>query len=95
MKIPVIQPGDIPPDHIAPDSLKGIPRQQTKPSRWNGKNWDKFSKALSDQGISIKENRAVCSLYSSDSGGMAYGMPHGVVVARTTEQVAAMMKEAQ
>ena len=95
MKIPVIQPGDIPPDHIAPDSLKGIPRQQTKPSRWDGEDWDKFSKALSDHGIPVKENRAVCSLYSSDSGGMAYGMPHGVVVVRSTEQVAAVMKKAQ
>ena len=95
MKIPVIKLGDIPPDHVATDSLKGIPRQQTKPSRWNGKDWDKFSKAVSGHGISIKENQAVCSLYSSDSGGMAYGMPHGVIVARSTEHVAVIMKEAQ
>jgi len=95
LKITDIQPGDIPPDHVAPDSLKGIPRQQTKPSRWNGKNWDKFIKALSGQGIEIKESRAACSLYSSDSGGMAYGMPHGVIAARSTEQVAVVMKEAQ
>jgi FAD/FMN-containing dehydrogenase len=95
LKVPVIRPGVIPPDHVAPDSLKGIPRQQTKPSRWNGRDWDQFSNAVSDHGISLKENRAVCSLYSSDSGGMAYGMPHGVVVARSTEDVAVIMKEAQ
>lgn len=95
MKNTVYQPGGIPPDHVAPDSLKGIPRQQTKPTRWNGKGWDEFSRAIVDQGISLKEDRPTCSIYSSDSGGMAYGMPHGVVVARSTEQVAVVMKEAQ
>jgi FAD/FMN-containing dehydrogenase len=95
LKIPFIQPGDIPSDHVAPNSLKGIPRQQTKPSRWAGKDWGEFSEVVADQGITIKQSRADCSLYSSDSGGMAYGMPHGIVVARSTEQVAAVMKEAQ
>ena len=95
MNIPVIKPGEIPPDHVAPDSLKGVPRQQTKPSRWMAKDWDEFAKAVSDHGISIKEDRASCSIYSSDSGGMAYGMPHGVIVARSNGQVAAVMKEAQ
>ena len=95
MNIPVIKPGEIPPDHVALDSLKGVPRQQTKPSRWIGKDWDEFAKAVSDHGISIKEDRASCSIYSSDSGGMAYGMPHGVIVARSNGQVAAVMKEAQ
>ena len=95
MKIPVIQPGEIPPDHVSPESLRGIPRQQTKPSRWTGKDWEKFTRAVSAHGIAVKENRAVCSLYSSDSGGMAYGMPHGVVVARSTDQVSIIMKEAQ
>ena len=79
MKIPVIKAGDIPPDQVSPESLRGIPRQQTKPSRWSGKGWDEFAGAVAEQGISLKEDRSTCSLYSSDSGGMAYGMPHGVV----------------
>lgn len=95
MEINEIKPGDIPADPVSPESLKGIPRQQTKISRWTGKGWDRFVKAVKDQDINIKEDRRTCSIYSSDSGGMAYGMPHGVVVARSTEQVAAIMKEAQ
>ena len=95
MKIPFIPPGDISPDHVAPDSLKGIPRQQTKPSRWSGKGWDQFSRAVSDHGIPVKENKVARSLYSSDSGGMTYSMPHGVIIARSTEQVAIIMREAQ
>lgn len=80
---------------MSSDSLKGIPRQQTKPTRWGGQGWDAFSRALHRQSIYIREDRLSCSVYVSDSGGMAYGMPHGVVVAKSTHQVATILKEAQ
>ena len=95
MTIPIIHPGTIPPDPVSPESLKGIPRQQTKPSRWVGQGWDAFAGALKKQDILLREDRPSCSVYMSDSGGMACGMPHGVVVVQSTDQVAAILKEAQ
>ncbi len=82
-------------DHVAPDSLKGIPRQQTNPARWNGKGWDAFVLCLRAQGIEVNENRRTCQVYASDSGGLAYGLPHGVTLARSAEQISAILRQAQ
>jgi len=95
MDIPDIKPGTIPPDPVAPDALRGIPRQQTKPARWNGHGWDAFVRSLRDQDIDVREKRPSCSVYITDGGGMAHGMPHGVVIAMSAEQVAAILKAAQ
>ncbi|MBA4386365.1 MAG: hypothetical protein C0404_00180 [Verrucomicrobia bacterium] len=83
------------PDHVAPDSLKGIPRRQTNPARWKGEGWKAFADALRAQDIEIRENRQTCLFYATDSGGLAYGMPHGVVLAKSAEQIAAILKQAQ
>ncbi|OGS06716.1 MAG: hypothetical protein A2270_05480 [Elusimicrobia bacterium RIFOXYA12_FULL_51_18] len=82
-------------DHVAPDSLKGIPRQQTNPGRWAGAGWDAFTGALRSQDIEVRETKHTCGVYATDSGGLAYGMPHGVVLARSAEQIAAILKQAQ
>ena len=36
LELPVIQPGDIPPDQVAPDALEAIPPEQPNPKRGEG-----------------------------------------------------------
>jgi len=85
----------LPTDPVAADALIGIPRQQTNPSRWQGEQWPEFVQAVKQQGIEIREQRTDTGIYVTDAGGLAYGMPHGVVVARSAEQIASLMKAAQ
>jgi FAD/FMN-containing dehydrogenase len=82
-------------DHVAPDSLRGIPRRQTNPARWNGDGWNAFVLALRAQNIEVCETRQTCLAYASDSGGLAYGMPHGVTLAKSAEQISAILTQAQ
>ncbi|HBB68004.1 MAG: hypothetical protein A2X28_07380 [Elusimicrobia bacterium GWA2_56_46] len=82
-------------DHVAPDSLKGIPRRQTNPARWNGGSWGAFTDALRSQNIEICEKKQTCRVYAVDSGGLASGLPHGVALARSAEQISAILKQAQ
>jgi FAD/FMN-containing dehydrogenase len=82
-------------DPVSPDSLKGVTRRQTAPSRWKGEGWEAFVKTLGERGIEIQTGRASCSIYMTDSGGMAVGMPHGVLIARSAGQIAEVMKAAQ
>jgi len=85
----------LPVDPVGVDALIGIPRQQTNPSRWQGKQWSGFVDAVSKQGIEMREQRADRGIYVTDAGGLAYGLPHGVVVAGSAEQIAALMQAAQ
>jgi FAD/FMN-containing dehydrogenase len=95
MNNPLNQEQDISSDPIGPDSLKGIPRQQTKSSRWNGEGWEPFSRALRERNIPLREEGPSCSIYLSDSGGMAHGLPHGVVIASSADQVSIILQQAQ
>ena len=90
-----IEPGTIGPCPVGPDSLVGIKRQQTNPARWNGQNWQALSAALRESGVELRENLAARGTFATDAGGTAYGMPHGVVIARNTEQVSVLLKAAQ
>ena len=95
MEIPVIPSGSIPPDPVAPDSLTGIARLQTNPGRWDGQGWHAFVQALRKQKIEVREAKSSCSVYVTDGGGVAYGMPHGAVIAKSAQQIAAILKAAQ
>ncbi|MBW1914205.1 MAG: FAD-binding oxidoreductase [Deltaproteobacteria bacterium] len=95
MEIPNIRPGTIPPDHVAPDSLKGIPRQQTKHARWSGQGWQEFVASLRDKNIIVREDRAACSIYITDGGGMACALPHGIARAESSRQISDILKAAQ
>jgi len=95
MEVPVIEHGVIPPDAVAPDALQGVPRQQTHPKRWDGGGWAAFTDAMRASGVEVIEQAPVRGTFSTDAGGMAYGMPHGVVIARSTAQVASLLKGAQ
>jgi hypothetical protein len=80
---------------VGADSLVGIARQQTNPSRWNGRSWPAFAAALRTGGIELRETIATCGIFATDAGGTAYGLPHGVVIARNAEQIATLLKAAQ
>jgi FAD/FMN-containing dehydrogenase len=95
LHIPVIEPGEIPPDEVAPDALPGIRRRQTNPRRWTGDGWGAFAAALAAQKIELSEQPATRGSFSTDAGGTAYGMPHGVVIAKSAAQVAALLRAAQ
>jgi FAD/FMN-containing dehydrogenase len=89
------EPGTVGPCHVGSDSLIDIKRQQTNPARWSGENWLAFADVLRASVIELRENIAVRGIFATDAGGTAYGMPHGVVVARTAVQVSALLKAAQ
>jgi hypothetical protein len=89
------KPGVIPPCPVASDALVGIPRQQTNPSRWEGDGWQAFVADLAAKGIAVDELKPSRTLYVTDAGGMAYGLPRGVLIARSTETVAEVMAAAQ
>jgi len=89
------EPGTIGPCHVGLDALMGIKRQQTNPNRWNGQNWQEFAATLHDCGIELRENIAACGTFATDAGGTAYGLPHGVVIARSAAQISALLKTAQ
>ena len=80
---------------VAPDALQGIARQQTNPARWRGEQWPEFAAAVRAAGIELRESIVSRGIFATDAGGQAYGMSHGVVVARSTDQVAALLKVAQ
>ena len=68
---------------------------QTNPSRWTGGNWREFVSVLGSENIEVIEERHARGAFATDAGGTAYGMPHGVVIARSAEQVSALLKTAQ
>jgi hypothetical protein len=95
LDIPVIEPGFIPADPVAPDSLQGIKRQQTNPKRWDGSGWVVFVAAMRAAEVEVLEQGAVAGTFATDAGGTAFGMPHGVVIARSAAQIASLLKTAQ
>ena len=95
MQLTDIEPGTLGPCPVAPDSLQGIKRQQTNPSRWNGANWAAFADGVRASGIELRESMAARAAFATDAGGTAHGLAHGVVVARSTEQVAQLLRAAQ
>ncbi len=80
---------------VAPDALQGIKRQQTNPSRWDGAGWAGFAAALRARDVTLLDNMAARGAFATDAGGTAYGLPHGVVIARDAHQIAALLQTAQ
>ena len=80
---------------MAPDSLQGIKRQQTNPARWSGAGWQAFVADLRAGGVELGEGAVACGVYATDAGGTAYGLPHGVVIARSAGQISLLLKAAQ
>ena len=69
----------------------------SRPTRRAGtdRDWEEFAAALRDSGIELRENIAARGAFATDAGGTAYGLPHGVVIARSAAQIAALLKAAQ
>ena len=87
--------GAIAPDYVARDSLPGIPRQQTNTGRWSGAGWQPFVETLRAAGVDVLEQPSTRGTFATDAGGTAYGMPHGIVIARSAAQVASLLRAAQ
>jgi len=77
------------------DAWQGIACQQTNPARWQGEQWGEFVLALGDFGIEVRQKTFETGVYITDAGGLAHGLPHGVVIAKSAEQIAKLMKLAQ
>ena len=95
MQLTDVEPGTVGPCHVAPDALQGIKRQQTNPARWHGPGWPEFSALLRQQGVELLETAAARAAFATDAGGTAYGLAHGVVIARSAAQVALLLQAAQ
>ncbi len=90
-----VEPGTLGPCPVAPDALHGIKRQQTNAARWRGDGWTEFAADVRVAGIELSESMAARGAYATDAGGTAYGLPHGVVLARSAEQISGLLKLAQ
>lgn len=88
-------PNDIGICPVGAESLIGIPRQQTNPSRWNEPSWAEFADVIREQGIEFRDSPAMIGAFATDAGGTAYGMPHGVVIARSAAQISTLLRTAQ
>ena len=84
-----------PSDPVAPDSLYGVPRRQTNPARWQGQRWDEFCDALSGDGVLVLQSGVDRKLFATDAGGVAFGLPHGVVRPGSEHDVSAVLRAAQ
>ena len=82
-------------DPVAPDSLDGIPRQQTNPARWQGESWDGFCDALSRDNVEVLQSSVDRKLFVTDAGGVAFGVPNGVVRPSSEHDVSAVLRAAQ
>src|SRR5688500_712857 len=87
LEAPSVEHGSLGACPVAPDALQGIKRQQTNPARWGGESWSAFAGALRSAGVEVSESIAARGAYATDAGGTAYGLPHGVVIARSAEQI--------
>ena len=90
-----LEAGPSPPDPVAPDSLSGVPRQQTNAARWRGDGWDAFCAELTRQDVAILVDRANTLLFVTDGGGVAFGLPRGVVRPTCPQDVSAVLRAAQ
>ncbi|MGE0873413.1 MAG: FAD-binding oxidoreductase [Burkholderiales bacterium] len=95
MQIPDLEPGVLPPCPVAPDALVDIKRQQTNPSRRTPAGWAAFAAALAGAGIELIGEKHARGTFATDAGGTAYGMPDGVVIARSAADVSALLRAAQ
>ena len=95
MDIAAVEPGAIPACPVAPDALPAVKRQQTNPERWQGRNWPEFAAAVRAAGVDLIEQEGLKGTFATDAGGMAYGLPHGVVIARSALQVSELLRFAR
>lgn len=78
-----------------PESFRKLCGCLTNPPRRRAEKWPEFIGRLEDSGVKVFEGRAETSLFVTDAGGLAHGMPHGVVRPESTEQVSTILRSAQ
>src|SRR3954471_24438851 len=80
---------------VGPGALVGIKRQRTNPARWDGAQWESFVEDLLAQKVEVLESSGALGAFATDAGGTAYGLPHGVVIARSAGQISRLLRAAQ
>jgi FAD binding domain len=95
LQISPVEPGTLGACPVAPDALVGIRRQQTNPARWHDIGWEAFTTDLRARGVELDQALSTRGSYATDAGGTAYGLPHGIVLARGAEQIAHLLRAAQ
>jgi hypothetical protein len=95
MNIPLSEKCDANEKPALLDSLWRTVGDQTNPSRWDGEQWPSFVRYLQSRGVTVHEGRSDSSVFISDAGGLAHGMPHGVVRPFSAEDVSEVLKAAQ
>jgi len=95
MNIPLTKYYGTKEEPVFPDSMCRTLGDQTNPARWNGDQWPSFVKYLDSRGIAVHEGRSDSSVFISDAGGLAHGLPHGVVRPFSAEVVSEVLKAAQ
>ena len=69
--------------------------QQTNAARWQDASWPAFAAYLRSKQVEILEDKPTRGTFATDAGGTAYGIPHGVVIARSAGQISELLKAAQ
>ena len=82
-------------DFVSPESLPDLPRSQTNAPRWDGDGWGGFVASLETDGVEVKTTRTEKGQFVTDAGGIAHGLPHGVVRPRSAEDISKVMRAAQ
>ncbi|MFA6056538.1 MAG: FAD-binding oxidoreductase, partial [Thermodesulfovibrionales bacterium] len=95
MEISVIKTSDTEEKPAPVNSIWKAVGSQTNPSRWNGEQWPAFVDHLSSRGVTVHQGRTDASVYVSDAGGLAHGLPHGVVRPFSAEEISEVLKAAQ
>src|SRR3954464_2638864 len=80
---------------VGADALIGIARQRTNPARWEGAQWEAFVADVSAHEVEVLESGGARGAFATDAGGTAYGLPHGVVIARSAGQISRLLRAAQ
>ena len=94
MKIPLYQKTDSTTNCDKPHCWTNF-GPQTNPARWEGAQWPEFVEYLAGRGITVHTSRAESSIFISDAGGMAHGLPHGVARPFSSEEISGVLKAAQ
>ncbi len=63
--------------------------------KWEATNWDTFVNELASQDVTIECSKAKCAVFITDGGGLAHGLPSGVLRAQSALQISKLLKAAQ
>ncbi|MEZ4815460.1 MAG: FAD-binding oxidoreductase [Bdellovibrionota bacterium] len=72
--------------------LRDLP---VNPQRWKDNNWENFLEDLLAQEVVIETHKAKRAVFITDAGGLAHGLPSGVLRAQNAKQISKLLQAAQ